>query len=160
MILTYYNNKQRYCSTIRIDILNYNNSFSIARLYSFNFFIPIIQHYNKSGYDLVYKKVYLVEIPDIGLYNIIFDNYILKKSKLNSNNLWIFILDLLIIIQTVPTYIKLWLSFDKIKNPMQSDIHRIIYRQQSVGYIFYIAHPKRKSSQVQIKYFLYDHLFF
>src|SRR6266699_1638043 len=103
MILTYYNDKWRYRPTIRIDVLNYSDPFPITRLYNFNFFTPIVQYYNKSGYNLAYKKVYLVEVPNIGLHNIIFDNYILKKSKSNPNNLWIFILGLLILIRTIPT---------------------------------------------------------
>ncbi len=87
MILVYYNNKWRYRLTTKIDTLDYNNLFSIAKLYSFNFFIPVIRHYNKDKYNLTYKKVYFVEIPNIGFYNIIFDNHILKKSKSNFNNL-------------------------------------------------------------------------
>ncbi len=107
MILICYNNKWRYCSTIRIDILDYNDLFPITKLYNFNFSTPVVQRYNKDGYDLAYKKVYLVEIPDIGLYNTIFDNHILEKSKLNFNDLWIFALGLLIIVRTIPTYIEL-----------------------------------------------------
>ena len=37
MILTYYNNKWQYRPITRIDILNYNNPFPIAKLYNFNF---------------------------------------------------------------------------------------------------------------------------
>src|SRR6266699_241794 len=59
MILTYYNDKWRHRPTIKIDILNHNNPFSIAKLYSFNFSISIVQCYNKGGYDLAYKKAYL-----------------------------------------------------------------------------------------------------
>ncbi len=87
MILTYYNNKWQHCSTIKIDILNYNDPFLITRLYNFNFLIPVVQYYNKNGYNLTYKKTYFIKIPDIGFYNIIFNNYILKKSKPNSNDL-------------------------------------------------------------------------
>ena len=87
IVLTCYNNKWRYRSTIRIDVLDYNDSFPIAKLHSFNFFTPVVQRYNKGRCDLVYKKVYFVEIPDIGFYNIMFDNYILEKSKPNLNNL-------------------------------------------------------------------------
>ncbi|SRR6266699_1806930 len=146
MILTCYNNKWRHRPTIRIDALNYNDPFSIIRLYSFNFLILIVQCYNKSGYDLAYKKAYFVEILDIGFYNIMFDNYILEKSKSIFNDLWIFVLGFLIIVQTVLTYMGLWLSFDEVESLIQSDIRYIVYRQQSVGYIFYIVHPKRKSS--------------
>ncbi len=124
------------------------------------FFTSVVRHYNKDRYDLTHKKTYFVEVLNIGLYNTIFGNHILKKSKPNPNNLQIFVLNPLIIIRTVPTYIKLWLSFDKVGNPTQSDICRIVYRQQSVGYIFYIVYPGKKSSQVQIKYFSYDYLFF
>ncbi len=87
MILTYYNNKWQHRPTIRIDILNYNDLFSIVKLYSFNFLTPVIRCYNKGGYNLVYKKVYLVEVPDIGLYNTMFDNRILEKSKPTPNDL-------------------------------------------------------------------------
>ncbi len=104
MVLTYYNNKWKYCSTIRINVLNYNDLFSIAKLYSFNFLTPIVQYYNKDRCNLAYKKVCLVEVLNIGLYNIMFSNYILKKSKPNFNNLWVFALDLLIIIRTISTY--------------------------------------------------------
>ena len=107
MILAYHNNKWRYRSIIRIDILDYNNPFSIVKLYSFNFPTPIIQRYNKSGYDLIYEKVCFVEVLDVGLYDIIFGNYILEKSKLSFNDLWIFVLGLLIIVQTIPTRTKL-----------------------------------------------------
>src|SRR6266566_1143205 len=107
MILAYYNNKWRYRSIIRIDILDYNDLFSIARLYSFNFPILVVQRYNKGGRNLAYKKVCLVEVLDIGLYDIIFNNHILKKSKLNFNDLWIFVLGPLIIIRTIPTCIEL-----------------------------------------------------
>ena len=86
MILTCYNNKWRHCPTIKINVLDYNNLFLIIRLYSFNFFTLVVQYYNKSGRDLVYKKACLVEIPNVGFYNIIFSNYILEKSKLNSND--------------------------------------------------------------------------
>jgi len=87
MILICHNNKWRYRPIIRIDVLDYNDSFQIARLYNFNFLILIVRHYNKDGYNLVYKKVYLVEVLDIGLYNIMFGNYILEKSKPNFNDL-------------------------------------------------------------------------
>ncbi len=87
MILICYNNKWQYRLTTKIDTLDYNDLFPIIRLYSFNFPIPVVQRYNKDGYDLAYKKIYLVEIPDVGLYNIIFDNYILEKSKSSPNNL-------------------------------------------------------------------------
>jgi len=160
IILAYYNDKWRYRSIIKIDTLNHNNLFPIVKLYSFNFLTPIVQHYNKDGYNLTYKKACLVEILDIGLYNIIFNNHILKKSKPNPNNLWIFVLDLLIIVQTIPTHTELWLSFDEVGSPTRSNVYCVVYRQQSVDYIFYIMHPKRKSSQIQIKYFLYDYLFF
>ncbi len=87
MILTYYNDKWQYRLIIKIDVLNYSDLFPIVRLYSFNFFTSVVQYYNKGRYNLVYKKAYLVEIPDVGLYNIIFDNYILEKLKLNFNDL-------------------------------------------------------------------------
>ncbi len=87
MILTCYNNKWQYRPTIRIDILNYNDLFPITKLYSFNFLMPVVQYYNKNKRDLAYKKAYFVEILDIRFYNIIFNNYILEKSKLNPNNL-------------------------------------------------------------------------
>ena len=51
------------------------------------FFIPVVRCYNKGGYDLVYKKAGFIEVPNIIFYNIVFDNYILKKSKLNFNYL-------------------------------------------------------------------------
>ena len=148
IILTCYNNKQKHRSTIRIDILNHNDPFLIARLYSFNFPTPVVQYYNKDGYNLAYKKTYLVEIPDIGLYNTIFNNHILEKSKLNPNNLQIFVLSPLVIVQTIPTYTELWLSFNKVRSSTQSDIRRVVYRQQSVGYIFYIVYPGKKSSRI------------
>src|SRR6266699_6644991 len=102
MILACYNNKLRYRPTIRIDILNYNNLFLIAKLYNFSFLMPVVRYYNKNGCNLVYKKAYFIEVLDVGLYNIIFDNYILEKSKSNFNNLWIFTLKPLIIIRTIP----------------------------------------------------------
>ncbi len=160
MILACYNNKWRYRPTIRIDVLDYSDLFPIVKLYSFNFLTPIVQHYNKDRCDLAYEKAYFVEVLNIGLYNIIFGNYILKKSKLNSNNLWIFVLGPLIIVRTILMYIELWLSFDKVGSLTRSDIYRVVYRQQSVGYIFYIVYPKRKSLRVQIKYFSYDYLLF
>ena len=98
MILVYYNNKWRYCPTIRIDVLNYNDLFSIVKLYGFSFLMSIVRCYNKSGYNLAYKKVCFVEVPDIGFYNIIFNNYILEKSKPSFNDLWIFVLSLLVIV--------------------------------------------------------------
>jgi len=87
IVLICYNNKWRHRSTIRIDVLDYNNLFSIIKLYIFNLFTPVIQHYNKSGYNLVYKKAYLVKILNIGFYNTILSNYILGKSKPNFNDL-------------------------------------------------------------------------
>ncbi len=87
MILVCYNNKWRYRPIIRIDALDYNNLFSIARLYSFSFFTPVVRHYNKNKCDLAYKKVCFVEIPDVRFYNTIFGNYILEKSKPSSNDL-------------------------------------------------------------------------
>jgi len=107
MVLTYYNNKWRHRLTIRIDVLNHSDLFPIARLYGFNFPILVVQCHNKDGYDLAYEKAYLVEIPDIGLYNTIFSNHILEKSKPNPNNLWIFVLNPLIIVQTIPAYMEL-----------------------------------------------------
>ncbi len=86
MILIYYNDKWQYCPTTKIDVLNHNDLFPIVRLHNFNFFISVIQCYNKGECNLAYKKVYLVEILDVGFYNIIFGNYILEKSKLNFNN--------------------------------------------------------------------------
>ncbi len=89
MGLTCYNDKWRYHLIIRIDVLNYSNPFPITRLYSFNFFTPVVRRYNKSGCDLTYEKACLVEVLDVGLYNIIFGDYILEKSKPSFNNLWI-----------------------------------------------------------------------
>ncbi len=118
MVLTYYNNKWQHRLTIRIDVLDYSNPFSIARLYSFNFSILVIQRYNKGGYDLVYKKACFVEIPDVGFYDTMFGDYILEKSKLSLNDLWIFILGFLVIVRTVPVRTELWLSFDEVGNPV------------------------------------------
>ncbi len=87
MILTCYNDKWRHHPTTRIDVLDYSDLFPIARLYGFSFLTPVIQCHNKDGYDLVYKKAYLIEIPDVGFYNIIFSNYILEKSKPSLNDL-------------------------------------------------------------------------
>ncbi len=87
MILTYHNNKWRHRLTTKIDILDYSDLFPIVRLYSFNFFIPIVRRYNQGKYNLAYKKAYLVKVLDIGLYDTILNNYILKKSKSNPNNL-------------------------------------------------------------------------
>src|SRR6266566_5655012 len=140
MILAYYNNKWQYYLTARIDVLNYNDLFPIAKLYSFSFFIFIVRRYNKDGYNLAYEKVDLVEVLDIGFYDTIFGNYILKKPKLNFNNLWIFVLNPLIIIWTIPVYIELWLSFDEVGSLTRFNIYRIVYRQQSVGHIFYIVY--------------------
>ncbi len=127
MILACYNNKWQYRLTTKIDILNYNDLFSIVKLYSFSFLIPVVQYHNKDRYNLAYKKACFIEVLDIGFYNIMFGNYILEKSKPNLNNFWIFVLGLLIIVQTIPTYTELWLSFDEIGNPMQSDIYRVVY---------------------------------
>ncbi len=87
MILAYHNDKWQHRPTTKINTLDYNDPFPIAKLYGFNFPIPVVQHHNKSGYNLAYEKAYLVEVPDIRLYNTIFGNYILKKSKPNLNNL-------------------------------------------------------------------------
>src|SRR6266699_3397660 len=87
MVLIYYNNKWRYRPITRIDALNHSDLFPIVRLYNFNFPISIIQCYNKCGYNLAYKKIYFIEVLDIGLYNTIFNNYILKKSKPNPDDL-------------------------------------------------------------------------
>ncbi len=107
IILTYYNNKWRHRPTIRINTLDYNDPFSITRLYSFSFSTPIVRHHNKSGCNLAYKKACLIEIPDIGFHNIILNNYILEKSKSNPNNLWTFALNPLIIVQTILMYTEL-----------------------------------------------------
>ncbi len=72
---------------MRIDVLNYNNLFPIVRLYGFNFPMPVVRRYNKDGYNLAYKKACFVEVPDIGFYNIMFNNYILEKLKPSPNNL-------------------------------------------------------------------------
>ncbi len=146
IILAYHNDKQRYRPIIKIDTLDYNDLFPIARLYDFSFFTPVVQRYNKNGYNLIYKKTCLIEVPDIELYNIIFSNYILEKLKSSSNDLWIFVLGLLVIVQTIPMRTEFWLSFDEVRNPTRSDIYCIICCQQSVGYIFNIVYPKRKSS--------------
>ncbi len=87
MILACYNDKWRYYLTIKIDVLDHSDLFPIVRLYNFSFLIPIVRHYNKDRYNLAYKKVYFVEVLNIGFYNIIFSNYILEKSKPNLNNL-------------------------------------------------------------------------
>ncbi len=126
MILICYNNKWQYYLTIRIDALDYSNLFSIVRLYSFNFFIPVVQRYNKGGCNLIYKKVYLVEVLNIRFYNIMFGNYILEKSKLNFNNLWIFILSFLVIVRTILVYTEFWLLFDEVGSLIQSDIYYIV----------------------------------
>ena len=107
MILAYYNNKWKHRPTIRIDVLDYNDLFSIAKLYNFSFLILIVQSYNKNRYDLVYKKACLVEISNAGLYNTIFNNYILKKSKPSPNDLWIFALNPLVIVRTILAYTEL-----------------------------------------------------
>ncbi len=95
MIFTCYNDKWRYRPTIKINILDHNDLFPIARLYNFSFFTPVVWYYNKGGYDLAYKKAYLVEVLNIGFYNTMFGNHILEKLKSNLNDLWIFILGLL-----------------------------------------------------------------
>ena len=87
MVLTYYNDKWKHRPTTRINILDYNDPFLIVRLYNFNFLIPIVRYYNKNEYNLTYKKAYFIEISNVRFYNTIFGNYILKKSKLNPNNL-------------------------------------------------------------------------
>ena len=87
MVLAYYNDKWRYRLTIRIDTLDYNDLFPIVKLYNFNFFISVVRCYNKDGCDLAYKKVYLVEVLNVGLYNIIFSDHILEKSKPSFNDL-------------------------------------------------------------------------
>ncbi len=117
MILACYNDKWRYRPIIRINTLDHSNLFPIVKLYSFSFFMPIIQYYNKGGCNLAYKKVCFVEVLDVGFYNIMFGNYILEKSKLSSNDLWIFALGLLIIVRTVPMYIELWLLFNEVGSP-------------------------------------------
>jgi len=98
IVLTYYNNKWKHHLTTRINTLNHNDPFPIAKLHSFNFPIPVIRRYNKDGYNLAHKKTYLVEVLNIRLYNTILDNYILEKSKSNFNDIWIFILNLLVIV--------------------------------------------------------------
>ena len=107
MILACYNDKWRHRLTTRIDALNHSDLFPIARLYSFSFPMPVVQCYNKDGYDLAHEKACLVEVPDVGLYNTILNNYILEKSKPNFNDLWIFILGPLIIVRTIPAYTEL-----------------------------------------------------
>jgi len=87
MILTCYNDKWQYYSTVRIDVLDYNNPFSIARLSSFNFPISVVRYYNKNGYNLTYKKTGFVEVPNVRFYNTMFGNYILEKSKPSLNDL-------------------------------------------------------------------------
>src|SRR6266566_4781319 len=57
MVLICYNNKWKYCSIIRINVLDYNDLFLIVKLYSFSFFMSVVRRYNKGGYDLVYCKV-------------------------------------------------------------------------------------------------------
>ena len=107
IILACYNDKWRHRPTIRIDTLDHSDLFPIARLYSFNFSTPVVRRYNKDRYNLAYEKACLIEVLNVGFYNIIFDNHILEKSKPNPNNLWIFVLGPLIIIQTVLIYIEL-----------------------------------------------------
>jgi len=102
MVLIYYNNKWRYRLTIRIDVLDYSDLFLIARLYGFSFFTPIIRCYNKGGCDLAYEKVCFVEVLNVGLYDIMLGNYILEKSKSSFNDLWVFVLGLLVIVRTIP----------------------------------------------------------
>ena len=128
MILACHNDKWRYRPTTRIDILDYSDLFSIVRLYGFNFLTSIVRRYNKGGCNLAYEKVCFVEVLDIGFYDIMFNNYILEKSKPSFNDLWIFVLDLLIIVQTVSIYIEFWLLFDEVGNLMQSDTRCIVYR--------------------------------
>jgi len=142
--LVYYNDKWRYRLTIRIDVLNYSDLFSIVKLYSFNFLTSVVRRYNKGGCDLTYKKAYFVEVLDVGFYDTMFSNYILEKSKPSFNDLWIFVLGLLIIVRMVPMYIELWLLFDEVESLTRSDIRRVAYCQQSVGYIFHIVYPGRK----------------
>ncbi len=89
MVLICYNDKWRYRLTIRIDALDYSDPFPIAKLYGFSFFTPVVRCYNKGGYDLAYEKACLVEILDVGLYNTMFSNHILEKSKPSFNDLWI-----------------------------------------------------------------------
>jgi len=87
MVLTYYNNKWRYRPTTRIDTLDHSDPFLIARLYGFSFLMPVVRYYNKGGCNLAYEKVYLVEVLNVGLYNIMLGNHILEKSKPNPNDL-------------------------------------------------------------------------
>src|SRR6266566_6970604 len=82
IILIYDNDKWQYRLTVKINILDYNDPFSIARLYGFSFPMSIVRYHNKDGYDLAYEKAGFIEIPDIVLYNIIFGNYILEKPQL------------------------------------------------------------------------------
>src|SRR6266566_5597319 len=49
MILACYNDKWWHRPTIRIDVLDHSDPFPIAKLYSFNFLIPVVQRYNKGG---------------------------------------------------------------------------------------------------------------
>ncbi len=106
MILIYDNDKWRYCLTARINVLDYNDPFPIAKLYSFSFLTFIVRCHNKDGCDLTYKKAGLIEVPDIAFYNTVFGNYILEKSKPNLNDLWVFVLGPLVIVRTIPTRTK------------------------------------------------------
>src|SRR6266699_3260583 len=132
MILAYYNDKWRYRPTTRIDTLDYSDLFPIARLYGFSFLTPVVRRYNKGGCDLAYEKACFVEILDVGLYNTMFGNYILEKSKPSPNDLWIFVLGPLVIVRTIPICTELWLSFDEVGSLTRSDICCIACRQQSV----------------------------
>ncbi len=129
MVLTCYNDKWRHRPTTRIDVLDYSNPFPIARLHGFSFLTPVVRCYNKGRCDLAYKKACFVEVPDIGLYDIIFGNHILEKLKSSLNDLWIFVLGPLIIVRTILACTELWLSFDEVKSPTRSDMRRVACRQ-------------------------------
>ena len=65
----------------------FNSLVGRRKVVAISIFEIVLPYYNKNGYYLAHKKTYLIEILDIGLYNIIFGNYILEKSKSNPNNL-------------------------------------------------------------------------
>jgi hypothetical protein len=90
MVLAGYDYNRRKCPIIRANGLNNRNPFSIALLKLFHFFTFFGACYDHVGGNLAYYKPNFVEIINIRIKNAIFRDNICNKTKLITDNIWIF----------------------------------------------------------------------
>ena len=99
-MLTSNHDERRYSPAVRIDTLNHNNLFPVARLYHLNLSTPFRTYNNYSGRDLAHHEPSFVEVLDIIFMDPILGDHVSYEVEPALNNRWIFAFGPLVVILT------------------------------------------------------------